>query len=262
MTSDLITVAKGDASEINNPARFVVRDLDAWRVLWSAHAGAASHPPSVDFATSMVAAVFAGERPAPGYGVEIVGSTRDGSSLSVMVKETMPPRGTMAPQMIVTPFHMVTMPRQEGEVRFEPAPFDLSPVQEGKEVMDSPHGGAAAPSSTGLEPSFAAALSYLAGPFSGILIVLVERSNEFVRFHAWQAVLGLGGLGLLSAGTLVFSFLTLLLSPTVFTVMYRISEILAVIWVLVWMVCLVKAFAGSRWHLPLVGHYAERLSRS
>lgn len=262
MTSDVITLAKGDASEMHNPARFVVRDRDAWRALWSAHAGAESHPPNVDFATSMVAAAFAGVRPTPGYGIEIVGSKREGSSLAVMVQETLPPDGTMAPQMIVTPFHIVTMPREEGEVRFEQAPFDLPPVQEGKEVMNSPRGGAAAPSSTGLEPSFAAALSYLAGPFSGILIVLVERSNEFVRFHAWQAILGLGGLGLLSAGTLVVSFLTLLLSPTVFTVMYRISEILAVVWVLVWIVCLVQAFAGSRWHLPLVGHYAERLSRA
>ena len=47
----------------------------------------------------------------------------------------------------------------------------------------------------------------------------------------------------------------------VFTVMYRVSELLAIAWVLVWIVCLVKAFAGARWHLPLVGRYAERLSR-
>jgi len=33
---------------------------------------------------------------------------------------------------------------------------------------------ARAASSTGLEPQFAAALAYLAGPFSGIIILLAE----------------------------------------------------------------------------------------
>src|SRR4026208_1888398 len=101
------------------------------------------------------------------------------------------------------------------------------------------------PSSTGLDPNFAAALAYLAGPFSGILILMVERANDYVRFHAWQAVVGLGGLGLLSAGMLVLSFLTLLLSPLVFTLMYRLSYLLAIVWVIVWVVCLVKAFTGN-----------------
>ena len=41
---------------------------------------------------------------------------------------------------------------------------------------------ARAASSTGLEPRSAAALAYLAGPFSGIIILLAERTNRFVRF--------------------------------------------------------------------------------
>jgi len=116
------------------------------------------------------------------------------------------------------------------------------------------------PSSTGLDPNFAAALAYLAGPFSGILILMVERANDYVRFHAWQAVVGLGGLGLLSAGMLVLSFLTLLLSPLVFTLMYRLSYLLAIVWVVVWVICLVKAFTGNRWMMPVAGRHAERLA--
>ena len=53
----------------------------------------------------------------------------------------------------------------------------------------------------------------------------MERANGYVRFHAWQAVVGLGGLGALAVGVLVLSFLTLLLSPFVFTVLYRLSEV-------------------------------------
>jgi uncharacterized membrane protein len=117
-----------------------------------------------------------------------------------------------------------------------------------------------APSSTGLDPNFAAALAYLAGPFSGILILMVERTNDYVRFHAWQAIVGLGGLGLLSAGMLVLSFLTLLLSPFLFTVMQRLAYLLALVWVVLWIVCLVKAFTGSRWRMPVAGRHAERLA--
>ena len=274
MADGITTLAKGDSSEIVDPARHVVRDSAAWGALWSSHAGPGSQPPHVDFATQMVVAAFAGERPTPGHGIEIVGARRESASLAVSVSEVQPPRGMIAAQIIVTPFHLVTLPRYEGEVRFtdvpgspfrQPDPDDDTvrqpPTPDVDRVFVRAAADAAAPSSTGLEPNFAAALAYLAGPFSGILILLVERSNGFVRFHAWQSVLGLGALGLLSAGTLIFSFLTLLLSPVAFTVMYRLSEVLAIVWVLAWVVCLIKAFSGSRWHMPVVGRYAERFAR-
>ena len=57
-------------------------------------------------------------------------------------------------------------------------------------------------SSTGLSPRTASMLAYLAGPFSGGLILLAESKNEDVRFHAWQSVVGLGGLGIAVAARL------------------------------------------------------------
>ena len=274
MTDGLITLAKGDASGIVDAHRTVVRDAQAWQALWAAHAGPATNAPDVDFATRMVLAAFAGERPTPGYSVEIVDPRQIGASLVVTVSEAQPPRGVIAPQMIVTPFHIVTLPRTGGEVRFtDPAgtpfrgassmyaqPPDVPHPAADISGTPAPDSDAAAPSSTGLEPNLAAALAYLAGPFSGVLILLVERANGFVRFHAWQALLGLGGLGILSAGTLVFSFLTLLLSPAIFTLMYRLSEILAIVWVIAWVACLIQAFGGRRWLMPIAGRYAERLA--
>lgn len=274
MTEHMITLARGDASGIVDPHRTVVRDPQTWRALWSAHAGPAADAPAVDFATSMVLAAFAGERPTPGYSVEIVEPRKIGASLVVTVNEAQPPRGLIAAQMIVTPFHIVTLPRTDGDVRFTDAvgsPFRGAPGQHAQPtdvlhpvgtIDRSPDStlNETASSSTGLEPNLAAALAYLAGPFSGLLIVLVERANGFVRFHAWQAIVGLGGLGLLSAGTLVFSFLTLLLSPVAFTLMYRLSEILAFVWVIVWVICLIQAFSGRRWLMPVAGRYAERLA--
>jgi hypothetical protein len=71
------------------------------------------------------------------------------------------------------------------------------------------------PSSTGLDAHVAASLAYLAGPLSGILVLLAERTNTYVRFHAWQSILGLGGLGLIVAGLLALAFLSVLVSATV-----------------------------------------------
>jgi uncharacterized membrane protein len=117
---------------------------------------------------------------------------------------------------------------------------------------------ARAASSTGLEPQFAGALAYLAGPFSGIIILLAERTNRFVRFHAWQAIIGLGGLGLIAVALLFGAFLGLFLSPTMFRTLYVLAGIAAALWLVAWGVCLVKAFGGVAWKLPLAGRLAER----
>src|SRR5207248_7890986 len=41
--------------------------------------------------------------------------------------------------------------------------------------------------STGLEANLAAALSYLVGFVTGIIFLLIEKDNKFVRFHAMQS---------------------------------------------------------------------------
>ena len=125
--------------------------------------------------------------------------------------------------------------------------------------MTASHLDATAPSSTGLDPSVAAALAYLAGPFSGILVLLAERTSPFVRFHAWQSIIGLGGLAAAIVALLFFAFAALLLfSPTLFTWLYRLAAAAAVVWVIAWAVCLVKAFSGSAWTLPYAGPLALR----
>lgn len=115
-------------------------------------------------------------------------------------------------------------------------------------------------SSTGLDAHVAAALAYLAGPFSGILVLLAERSNTYVRFHAWQSVVGLGGLGVLVALLLVFAFGSVIVSATAFRVLIMLSWIAWALWIVCWATCLWKAFTRRRWKLPIAGAYAERLS--
>lgn len=115
-------------------------------------------------------------------------------------------------------------------------------------------------SSTGLDAHVAAALAYLAGPFSGVLILLAERTSPYVRFHAWQSVLGLGGLGVIVALLLALAFASVIVSATAFRALLITTWIVWVAWILVWAVCVLKAFTRRRWKLPIAGAYAERFS--
>ena len=114
------------------------------------------------------------------------------------------------------------------------------------------------PSSTGLHPRTAATLAYLAGPFSGALILLAESKNRDVRFHAWQSVIGLGGLGVALILAYSLGAAALFVSAAAVTVMFAAASVLWIVLAIVWAVCLWKAYSGRRWKLPIAGDYAER----
>lgn len=114
------------------------------------------------------------------------------------------------------------------------------------------------PSTTGLDPKVASALAYLAGPFSGVLLLAVERSNADVRFHAWQSVVGLGGLGVLVFALHVLAFTSLFVSATAFRGLLWLAWLFWAGWIVLWVICLLKGYRGERFRLPLAGAYAER----
>ena len=259
--ADLVTVARGDGSRIVERRTATARTDVEWQALWAAHAGLETPAPRVDFTARIVGAAFAGEQASPGFEIAIVGLRSNGLVTTLTVEDRRPPPGMAAAQMIVTPFHVVTLPRTDGEVRFENA-VSATVSAASSAVAPSPAPGHVSPaaSSTGLEPTIAAALAYLVGPLSGILVLLAERSNRFVRFHAWQAILGLGGLWLIAAALYLLAFITLFVSATGFRVMLWLSTLAWVCWVVVWIFCLVNAFTGQMWRMPLVGEYAERRS--
>jgi uncharacterized membrane protein len=284
MAAGIETIAKGDSSRLVEPRRFLVRDRAAFRAVWLAHAGADADEsvPSIDFDKRMVAAVFAGERPTPGYEIAIAGAWRDGDSLTITVEERAPDPALVAAQIIVSPFHIVSLPRHDGDVKFDDGSGHATTIvfksraSETESSMEGTSSGssaraprtsrgarelrAGAPSSTGLAPEVAATMAYLAGPLSGALLLATERTSAFVRFHAWQAVLALGLLGTAAVTFLVLAFLFLIISPTAFWAMLWLSAVTGVIWVGVWGMCLLHAYKGQIWKLPFAGDYAERHS--
>lgn len=112
------TLARGTSSNIDEARQVVVRTDGEWQALWKAHGGQPS-PPRVDFGSRMVVGVFAGTRPTAGVEIEIVRVRPEGEALVVEYRERRPPPGTVVAQILTSPFHLVSMARHDGPVRFQ-----------------------------------------------------------------------------------------------------------------------------------------------
>jgi len=93
-------------------------------------------------------------------------------------------------------------------------------------------------------------------------MLFAERSNSDVRFHAWQSIIALGGLGLAVIASYVLAFAALFVSATGVSLLVRVSTAIWLALLIVWAICLWKAVSGERWKLPLAGEYAERMATS
>lgn len=104
------TIAKGIRSGIREPSQIAIRSQTEWQKVWRQHTSASTAPaplPSVDFDKEIVAAVFLGQKPTSGYGVEISAAEVSDGSLTVFVKETSPNPRAIVTQGITQPFHIV-----------------------------------------------------------------------------------------------------------------------------------------------------------
>lgn len=110
-------LVKGDVSEQQLARQVTIRTAAEWKALWKEHAPSAKMP-DVDFSKDMVVGVFLGSKPSDGYDVEIVGVRMEEKDLIVEYAQKQPARGTLAAQILTEPFHLVTVPRHAGTVRF------------------------------------------------------------------------------------------------------------------------------------------------
>lgn len=104
---------------------------------------------------------------------------------------------------------------------------------------------------SGLDENVAAALSYALGWITGVVFLMTEPSNTFVRFHAWQSTITF--LGLSVACVLLQSIPILGMLIAVFLVV-PMSAIL-------WLILMFQAYKGEKFKLPIAGPMAEQRSR-
>jgi hypothetical protein len=114
-------------SAVTTAMTAVARDQTEWSVLWAQHSppmppgvGAPDvAPPSVDFSTEIVAAVFLGTRSSGGYTVSVLSVEAEGEDGAVVNwEERAPGAGCIVTTALTQPFVLIAMKRVEGPVSF------------------------------------------------------------------------------------------------------------------------------------------------
>lgn len=100
----------------------------------------------------------------------------------------------------------------------------------------------------GLEENIASFLCYLAVFVSGLIIFLLEKENKTVRFHALQSVIAFGFLAVLN----------IVVSQIPFFLGWMLSSIINLVYFVLWVVLMYKAYNGEQYKLPFVGDIAEK----
>jgi uncharacterized membrane protein len=114
-------------------------------------------------------------------------------------------------------------------------------------------------SSMKMEPNKAAIFSYALGWVSGLVFLVMERKNSFVRFSAAQSFLFFGGVTILQViirliGAIPFLG-TILLAP----ILGLIGTVVTVAALATWLFLMFQAYRGVKVKIPIVGDYAEAL---
>jgi len=109
--------------------------------------------------------------------------------------------------------------------------------------------------STGLDENVAGLLCYVLGWVSGLVFILIEQENKFVRFHAMQSIVTFGSITIVAIALSILGLIPYL--GVVFDIANGIIGLLAFV---LWIVLMVKAVQGTKYKLPWVGDFAEKKS--
>jgi len=112
--------------------------------------------------------------------------------------------------------------------------------------------------STGLAPNLAGALSYLLGPLTGVLFLVLEKDNRFVRFHAMQSTI-LGAMWIVLSIVLNILLSIIGMVPVIgWIVAILVSFGLGLVGFVLWLLLMWKAWQGQEWEVPVAGPIARQ----
>ena len=101
---------------------------------------------------------------------------------------------------------------------------------------------------TNLRPGVAALLCYLGFWITGIIFLVLEQKNRFIRFHAAQSIVVFGFLNIVAA----------MLGPIPF-VGWFFSTVTGVLAFVLWLVLMIRASNEEMFKLPVAGDLAEKM---
>jgi uncharacterized membrane protein len=110
--------------------------------------------------------------------------------------------------------------------------------------------------SVGLEENVAGLLCYVLGWVSGLVFILIEKENKFVRYHAMQSIFVFGSFTIIQIILSIFMWI-----PYIGIIFIILSYLVGLVAFILWIVLMVKAFQGQHYKLPWAGNMAEKYAK-
>ena len=101
---------------------------------------------------------------------------------------------------------------------------------------------------TNLEPNMAAFMACLFPPVTGVVFYIVEKDDEYVRFHSMQSIV-------FGAAVYLATFTANILK--LLYVGYVLAQIVWVVAFAFWVVLLIKTYNHENYELPVLGDMAK-----
>lgn len=99
----------------------------------------------------------------------------------------------------------------------------------------------------GIDENIEGLLCYVLGFITGIIFLVLEKDNKFVRFHAMQSIAVFLALFVISMVIGIIPILGWLL-----------SSLLGLVSLILWILLMFKAYQGELYKLPIAGDFAEK----
>jgi uncharacterized membrane protein len=99
----------------------------------------------------------------------------------------------------------------------------------------------------GLEENIEGLLCYVLIWVSGLVMLLIEKKNKFVRFHAIQSIVVFLPLYLIGMIFATIPFIGGMISYLIYTII-----------LILWIVLMIKAYQGEKFKIPIAGDIAEK----
>jgi uncharacterized membrane protein len=114
-------------------------------------------------------------------------------------------------------------------------------------------------STTGLPDNLAGALSYVLGPLTGIIFLVMEKQSRFVRFHAMQSLL-------VGVVLIIINFVLNVLDAVLLRIPFigwlfslGLALVVGLASLVLWLALMYAAYRGQEWELPWIGQEARKL---
>jgi len=116
-------------------------------------------------------------------------------------------------------------------------------------------------SSLGIEQNVAALLAYLFGIIGGLIFLLTEKNNQFVRFAAAQSIVFNVAIVVIYVVYFILSSIIAALIGYLGVIMLFVTPLAVLGLLAVWVMLMIKAYSNKEWELPVIGKIARSFAK-